>query len=41
MQQKNEMGMGEACFAYGVGNISAQGVGGETGGKEIIGENQT
>ena len=33
--------MGEACGAYGGGEGYAQGFGGETGGKETIGETQT
>src|SRR5215475_4374395 len=37
--EKNEMG--GACGAYGGGERGAQGVGGETGGKEAIGETQT
>ena len=37
--KKNEMG--GACGAYGGGERCAQGSGGETGGKETIGETQT
>jgi hypothetical protein len=37
--EKNEMG--GACGAYGGGERCAQGVGGETWGKEDIGETQT
>jgi hypothetical protein len=33
--------MGVACGAYGGGERCAQGVGGETWGKEAIGETQT
>jgi hypothetical protein len=37
--EKNEMG--GACGAYGGGERCAQGAGGETWGKETIGETQT
>ena len=37
--EKNEMG--GACGAYGGGERCVQGSGGETGGKETIGETQT
>jgi hypothetical protein len=37
--EKNEMGW--ACGAYGGGKSCAQGFGGETWGKETIGETQT
>jgi len=37
--EKNEMGV--ACGAYGGGERGAQGFGGETWGKETIGETQT
>ena len=37
--EKNEMG--GACGAYGGGEKGAQGSGGETWGKETIGETQT
>jgi hypothetical protein len=37
--QKNDIG--GACGAYGGGQRCAQGVGGEAGGKEAIGETQT
>jgi len=37
--EKNEVG--GACGAYGGGERCAQGVGGETRGKEVIGETQT
>jgi preprotein translocase subunit SecG len=37
--KKNEMGW--ACGAYGSGERYVQGVGGEAGGKETIGETQT
>ena len=37
--EKNKMG--GACGAYGGGERCAQGSGGETGGKETIGETQT
>ena len=37
--EKNEMG--GACGAYGGGERAAQGSGGETWGKETIGETQT
>ena len=37
--EKNEMGV--ACGAYGGGERGAQGSGGETWGKETIGEAQT
>jgi hypothetical protein len=33
--------MGWACGAYGRGQSCAQGVGGEAGGKEAIGETKT
>jgi hypothetical protein len=33
--------MGGACGTYGIGERGAQGVGGETGGIEAIGETQT
>jgi hypothetical protein len=38
-QLQNEMG--GACGAYGGGESCAQGFGGETGGKQTIGETQT
>ena len=38
---KHEDAMGGACGAYGGGERYAQGSGGETGGKETIGETQT
>ena len=37
--EKNEIG--GACGAYGAGERSVQGSGGETWGKETIGETQT
>ena len=37
--EKNQIGW--ACGAYGGGERCAQGSGGETGGKETIGETQT